>query len=79
MSYVTLIIIHENYIYTINSHYTKIITLLKNDIKRILSSVSKKSSLDGGYILLDLNKKQIINAQDCFSVEMFVKDDVLNL
>ena len=61
MSEIHLIIIKDRKICFIKEHYRKIKQLLENP-----ESIKLKDSeyLDAGYILLDLNNKEIIDCQD---------------
>jgi len=67
MSYVNVLIIRDDCVYLTSIHYRKAMKLLENGLEEILPLLQHRF-LDAGYIVLDLNKKTIINAQNAFSV-----------
>lgn len=64
MSNVTLIIISNDDIHSVTAHWREIKALLAK------KPAPLNSNIDAAYILLDLNKKVIINSQDAFAIEL---------
>ena len=67
MSYVHLIIAKDDSIYFVNVHYRTAMKLLENGIDSVLPLL-KPRFLDAGYLVLDLNKRTIVNGQGAFNV-----------
>ena len=66
MTQVNLIVVDGSEIHFNQDHYTKIISYLSSNCARhrVLNDY-----LDGGYLLIDFNKRIIINSQSCFKVK----------
>lgn len=73
MSYIHLIIINDNKIYTFASHYRTAIKLLDNGLINILKKFREQKFLDAGYILIDFDSNHVINAQSAFPVSVIKK------
>lgn len=67
MSYVHLFIIKDDCIYLVNTHYRSAMNLLDNAERLI--PLLKSRFLDSGYVVLDLNRKVIVNGQSAFPVK----------
>lgn len=65
MSEVHFIVVKGKNIYCMRMHYRKIKEMLECPEK---INLKKAHYLDAGYILLDLNKKIIINEQSAFAI-----------
>lgn len=67
MSYTILILIKNKQLQTINTHYKIIKKITENNNFEIQPvKTTNTTKLDTGYILLDYDKKIIINAQNAF-------------
>lgn len=67
MSYVHLLIVKDDCIYLVNTHYRSAKYLLENVEKAV--PLLKSRFLDSGYLVVDLNRKVIINGQSAFPVK----------
>lgn len=67
MSYVHLLIAKDDCVYLVNVHYRTAMRLLEKGVDSILPLLKPKF-LDAGYIVLDLNRKVVINSQGAFPV-----------
>ena len=65
MSEIHFIVVKGKNIYFMKRHYRKIKEMLECPEK---INLKKGNYLDAGYILLDLNKKRIVNEQNAFAV-----------
>ena len=68
MSFVNIFIIKDDNVYFISTHYKNAIKVL-NRPENILPCLRSKF-LDAGYIVVDLNKKLIVNSQSAFAVRL---------
>lgn len=66
MSEVHFIVVKGKNIYFMRRHYRKIKEMLDYPEK---VKLKKGNYLDAGYILLDLNRKTIVNGQDAFALK----------
>ena len=66
MSYVHLFIVKDDCIYLVNTHYRSAVRLL-NGIDKFIPLL-KSRFLDSGYLVVDLNRKVVINGQSAFPV-----------
>ena len=67
MSFVTLILIKDKQLQTISAHYSvikKIMEYYDFGIETVKSS--NKTEIDAGYILVDCDRKIIVDAQNAF-------------
>ena len=62
MSNVTLVIVSNDDIHSVTAHWKEIKALLEKKPAPV------QHSIDAGYIVLDLNKKVIINSQSAFAI-----------
>ncbi len=62
MSNVTLIIVSNDDMHAVTAHWREIKALLEK------KPMPVRHSVDAGYIVLDLNKKVIINSQSAFAI-----------
>ncbi len=69
MSTVNALIIKNGTILFARHHYRKIIEILESRLK-------PGEMLDGGYILVDLDKKILFDCQDCFSLMDIKKGEI---
>ena len=69
MSTVNALIIKNGRITFASEHYRKIIGILESRLK-------PTELLDGGYILVDLDKKILFDCQDCFSLMDIKKGEI---
>ena len=67
MSYVNLFIVKDDCVYFVSVHYRTAMKLLGGGIDRALPLLKSKF-LDAGYLVIDANKKIIINGQSAFSI-----------
>ena len=67
MSYVHMLIIKDDCVYSINVHYRTAMKLLEKGMDNVLPLL-KSRFLDAGYLVLDLNRKVLVNGQHAFSV-----------
>ena len=65
MSEIHFIVVKGKNIYFMRRHYRKIKEMLECPEK---INLKKGKYLDAGYILLDLNRKTIVNRQDAFAL-----------
>jgi len=66
MSYVHLLIIKDDNLYLVSTHYRTAKKLLEKGVDKILPAL-KSRYLDAGYIVLDLNKGVVFNGQNAFA------------
>lgn len=66
MSFVHLIIIHKNTVYQLNVHYRTAKRLLEQGPEKFCFMPGKCK--DAGYLVVDYDKKQIINCQEAFAL-----------
>ena len=71
MSYVQMIIIKDDCVYSISVHYRTAMKLLEKGVDNVLPLL-KSRFLDAGYLVLDLNRKVVVNGQDAFPVAKVV-------
>ncbi|HLF54370.1 MAG TPA: hypothetical protein VI612_01480 [Candidatus Nanoarchaeia archaeon] len=67
MSYVHLFIIKDDCTYLASVHYRTAMKLLEKGVDDVLPML-KSRFLDAGYLVLDLNKRVIVNGQSAFPV-----------
>ena len=67
MSYVHLLIAKDDRFYLVNVHYRIAMKLLEGDLEKALPLLTPRF-LDAGYLVIDLNKKVIVNGQHAFPV-----------
>ena len=65
MSYVNVLITKDDCVYFLNAPYRTILALLDGDPEVLLAKLNSRF-LDAGYMVLDLNKKVIVNGQSAF-------------
>jgi hypothetical protein len=65
MSYVCLLIVLNNRLFLLNVHYLTAIKLLRNPS---LFEMIKSNFLDGGFLVVDFDRKQVVSNQSCFFV-----------
>ena len=68
MSYVHLLIIKDDNVYLVSVHYRTAMKLVEKGVDKILPLL-KSRYLDAGYLVLDLNKRVIVNGQNAFPVQ----------
>ncbi|MBW2969954.1 hypothetical protein KY319_02405 [Candidatus Woesearchaeota archaeon] len=66
MSYVHLLVVKDDCVYFVYTHYRSTISLL-NNVNRVLPLL-QSCFLDSGYLVVDLNRKTVINGQSAFPV-----------
>ena len=66
MSTVHLFIISDDCLYTVDGHYRAIKQILEEGVEKFLPQL-KPQFLDAGYIVVDLNRKQMVNGQEAFA------------
>ena len=67
MSFVTLILIKNKQLQTISAHYSvikKIIEYCDFGIETV--KIANKTEIDAGYIIVDCDRKMIVDAQNAF-------------
>lgn len=69
MSTVHLIVIKDDCFYVVDGHYRAIRGILDAGVEKILPQL-KPRFLDAGYILVDLNRKHIVNGQEAFALPL---------
>jgi hypothetical protein len=67
MSFVHLVIISRNKIYNLHLHYRTALRILEQGSSEFTRFLPGKYK-DAGYIIIDHDKKTIINSQDAFKV-----------
>lgn len=78
MSFVHLTIIKNNTVYQLYVHYRTALRLLEQDTKDILPLLKGKYC-DAGYLIVDYDKKQIVNGQDAFVIRQKKEFDVIDV
>jgi hypothetical protein len=68
MSFVHLIIIHKNAVYNLHAHYRTAQRILEQGSDEFTRFLPGKYR-DAGYIIIDHDKKTIINCQDAFRIQ----------
>ena len=68
MSYVHLLIAKDDNIYLVNVHYRTAMKLLEHP-ERVLPLL-KPRFLDAGYLVVDFDKKIVVNGQDAFVIPL---------
>ena len=72
MSFITLIVIKNQEIKVVPEHYSIIMRIMNHDFKNMqyyLKEMQDAIPLDAGYLLVDVEKKTIINGQSAFAKE----------
>ena len=67
MSQTHVLIVKDDQIYLLSTHYKSAMKLLATGPEHMLPYL-KHCFLDAGYLVVDLNKKVILNSQDAFPV-----------
>lgn len=67
MSYVHMLIAKDDCVYLTSVHYRTAMKLLEKGVDGILPLL-KSRFLDAGYVVLDLNRKVVINGQSAFPI-----------
>lgn len=69
MSFVTLILIKDNQLQIISAHYRAIKKVIEYcDFAIEAVKTTNKTKIDAGYILVDCDKKIVINMQNAFNL-----------
>lgn len=69
MSFVNVIFVKNRKIKIFREHFRKVIEILENKTQPTLF-------LDGGYIVIDFDRKIILDCQDCFSLTDIKKGEL---
>ena len=72
MSFVHILVVKDDCLYPMHLHYRNAIDLFQRGVDSVLPLLNHRF-LDGGYIVVDLNKKLVINNQSSFKLGCFVK------
>ena len=72
MSNVHLFVIKDDCLYVFDGHYRAIKRILENGVEKALPKL-KPRFVDAGYIVVDLNKKKIVNGQEAFTLPLVKK------
>lgn len=78
MSFIHLIIVHKNTVYQLNVHYRTALRLLEQgagDSFRFLPGKYR----DAGYLIVDYDKKVLINGQEAFTVPPKAGMDIVDV
>ncbi len=67
MSYVNVIIVRDDCVYFAGMHYRSVKSALETGVEGILPLLNSRF-LDAGYVVLDLNRRVVINGQSAFSI-----------
>jgi len=67
MSCVHLLIVKDDCLYLTSVHYRSAMKFMEKGVENILPLL-KHRFLDAGYLVLDLNKNTVINAQNAFAI-----------
>ena len=67
MSYVHVLIVKDDCIYLVNVHYRTAMKWLEKGVEKVLPLL-KHHFLDAGYLVIDLNRKVVINSQNAFPI-----------
>ena len=78
MSFVHLTIIHKNTVYQLNVHYRTALRLLEQGTEEFFKFLPGKYK-DAGYLVIDYDKKTLINGQDAFALPQKSGLDVHNV
>ncbi len=70
MSNVNVLLIIEDKVYNLNVHYRTLIKLLEKNFEPVKSLPSKY--VDSGYVMIDMNKKLIIDSQSAVDINQLV-------
>lgn len=73
MSYVHILVVKDDCLYPMHLHYRNAISLFEKGFERALPLLHHRF-LDSGYVVVDLNKKLIVNCQSAFPVGRYAKD-----
>jgi len=68
MSNVNLLVIKNENVYFLSIHYRTLINLLDNNFNKFFELIKRKTYLDSGFVIVDLNKEIIINSQNAFDI-----------
>lgn len=71
MSYVNLFIVKDDNVYYISAHYQTAMKILEKGIEPCLRFLRAKF-LDAGYLVIDCNKRLVINSQNAFPVNKVI-------
>ena len=78
MSEITIIFVEGNEISFLKAHYRKVMEMVNNNFKQIKGLETRKK-LDAGYLLVDLDKKLMLDCQSGFSIEHLNPDVKVNI
>jgi len=67
MSFVHLTIVHKNTVYQLNVHYRTALRLLQQGPEEFFKFAPGKYR-DAGYLIVDYDKKRIVNGQEAFAI-----------
>ncbi len=79
MSEIAVVLIEDNEIAFIKAHYRFIIGLLNKNFKKSKALKRKQQKLDAGYLLIDKDKKIMLDCQSGFSIEHLNPEIKLNI
>jgi hypothetical protein len=65
MSFVHALIVKDDRLYVMNMHYRTAMRLLEGRVESVLPLL-KHRFLDAGYLVIDLNKRVVVNGQFAF-------------
>lgn len=79
MSEIIVMLVEDKEISFIKAHYRLIMGILNNNFKNIRQLKQKQQKLDAGYLLIDLDKKLMLDCQSGFSIEHLKPEIKLNI
>lgn len=78
MSNVHLFVVKDDCVYLLNVHYRTAKRLLESGVEKVLPKLRPRF-LDAGYIVVDLNKKILVNGQNGFAMPLVNKKGMTSL
>lgn len=78
MSFVHLTIIHQNTIYQLNVHYRTALRLLEQGPEECCRFLPGKYR-DAGYLIVDYDKKLLVNGQEAFKIPESLRLEILEV
>lgn len=67
MSFVHVLMVHQNTVYQLNVHYRTALRLLEQGPEELFKHLPGKDK-DAGYLVLDYDRKVLINGQEAFAI-----------
>ncbi len=79
MSYVQVMLVKNGKTYHFSLHYRAVMRLLENNFMTVQGSPLERTAtpLDAGYLVVDLDRKEVVNRQNAFSRKQSKNEELL--